>query len=204
MTPRFFKIDRCSVIPGDWGDYGDILQHGMSMHSPRVDGKIALERTGPFIPPITFPGIGTAIVTTSARNSLEQSGLSEFSFAPVEKKHVVELPWETWDLNASEPEQYPETGEPEDYILLKPHNSKVADTLGDLWEIVVPQTATIIRPTSIVESYKDLKLDLGSWNGCDLVRGSGYGSMLFTERARDWLLERWSEFVCFSQFPTAN
>jgi hypothetical protein len=174
------------------------------MNSSRVDGKLALERTGPFIPPITFPGIGTAIVTSSARNSLEQSGLSGFSFAPVEKKLIVELRWETWDLNAPEPEQYPETGEPEDYILIRAHSPKVADALGDLWEIVVPQTATILRPTPIVKSYRDLRLDLSTWNGCDLVRGSGYGSMLLTERARDWFLEQWSEFVSFDEFPVSD
>jgi hypothetical protein len=204
MMRKFFKIEGRSVIPGDWGDYGDILQHGMSMHSPRVDGKIALERTGPFILPITFPGVGTAIVTTSARNSLEQSGLSGFSFASVIKKHIAALRWETWNLNASEPEQYPETGEPEDYILLNPHSQNVADALGDLWEIVVPKAATILRPSSIVQSYKDLSLDRKTWNGCDLLRGSGYGSTLFTERARDWFLERWSEFVCFNEFPTED
>ena len=42
-------------IEAPWGDYGRILYHGMSMHEPRLGGKIRLERTGPEIFPITFP-----------------------------------------------------------------------------------------------------------------------------------------------------
>ena len=40
-----------------WGDYGDVLVNGMSSGGRDDDGFIKLERTGPFIPPITFPGI---------------------------------------------------------------------------------------------------------------------------------------------------
>lgn len=83
---NFFKISGRSVSHGEWGDYGDILQHGMTAHSRRVDGKLALERTGPYIPPITLPGIGDIVLTSEARQLLEASDLSGFSFAPVEKK----------------------------------------------------------------------------------------------------------------------
>jgi len=47
---KFYAINGRTVIRGQWGDYGDILQHGMTAHLPRVDGKLALERTGSYIP----------------------------------------------------------------------------------------------------------------------------------------------------------
>src|SRR5262249_14925382 len=46
-----------------WGDYGDILFHGMTAHLDRHDEMLQLERTGPYMPPITFPGIGDIVVT---------------------------------------------------------------------------------------------------------------------------------------------
>jgi len=186
IMPTFFKIEGRSILPESWGDYGDILQHGITAHSSRVNGNLALERTGPYIPPVTLPGIGDIILTTEARRLLESSGLTGFAFRPVEKKPVVEVHWENWDLNDEKPPEYPDSGEPEDYILGKEHSETAADALGDLWEVLVENTARILRLTPIVSSYTDLRLELSSWNGADLIRGSGYGSMLFTERAQEW------------------
>ena len=86
----------------------------MTTHRPRLAGKLALERTGPYIPPITLPG--DIVLTSEARNLLEVSGLSGFSFLAVEKALIVELHWESWNLTADEPAEYPESEEPEDYI----------------------------------------------------------------------------------------
>lgn len=200
--PTFFKIDGRSILPESWGDYGDILQHGMTAHSSRIDGNLALERTGPYIPPITLPGIGDIILTTEAKRLLESSGLTGFAFRPVEKKLIVELHWENWDLNEEQPPEYPDSGEPEDYILGKKHSKTASDALGDLWEVSLAFTATILRPTEVVRSYRDLRFDLSSWNGADLIRGSGYGSMLFTDRAQEWFTGRWGEYIQFDEFPT--
>lgn len=200
MSARFFAIEGRSIIPGLWGDYGDILQHGMTAHRPRVDGKLALERTGPYIPPITLPGIGDLVVTSEARTELEASGLSEFSFVGVEKLLIVELSWEQWDLNAEDPAEFPRSGEPEDYILGKAHSPKASEALGELWEVVVPRTATVLR-TRGRASGQVLKIDLSTWNGADLFRSNDYGSVLFSERARDWFSERWGNYVTFVDFP---
>ncbi len=202
MSLEFFKIDAVSIIHGDWGDYGDILQQGLAAHSPRVDGRLALERTGPYIPPITLPGF-SIVITDAVRTLVESSGLTGFSFLPVEKKLIVELHWETWNFSAEEPAEYPNSGEPEDYILGKPHSPTVAMAMGELWELVVPINVTVLRPTPIVSSYKDLRIDLKTWNGADLLRGKEYGGILFSKRARDWFAERYSRYVKFDPFSAA-
>ena len=74
--------------------------------------------------------------------------------------------------------------------------------MGDLWELFVPETAKILRPKSIVDSYKELRLDLSTWNGTDLFRSDGYACILFTERARTWFTEQWEEYIEFDEFPT--
>ena len=204
MPAGFFKISGRSIIPRGWGDYGHILQHGIAAHLPSADGRLALERAGPYIPPITLPGIGDIVLTSEAQKLLELSALSGFSFLPVEKTLVVELHWETWNLDAEQPAEFPESGEPEGYILGKPHSPNAATELGELWEIVVPSTATILRPRSVVSSYKELRIDLNTWNGSDLFRGEGYGSILFSERARNWFCEHWEKYVqFFYEFPAA-
>jgi hypothetical protein len=73
--------------------------------------------------------------------------------------------------------------------------------MGEIWELVVPSSVKILRSTPVVESYKDLRVDLKSWNGADLVRSDGYGGILFTEFARKWFAERWNRYMIFDEFP---
>jgi hypothetical protein len=200
MAPSFFKIGGRPVFPKDWGDYGDILQDGMTSHLSRQDGKLALERTGPYIPPITLPGIGDIVLTSEARKLLKSSGLSGFSFLPVEKTLIVELHWETWDLNSEEPAEFPESGEPEGYILGKPHSPASAAAMGELWEVIVPPTVKILRSKMSLD--EELSIDLSTWSGADLIRSNDYDSTFFSERARDWFSERWGNYVQFDQFTT--
>lgn len=130
MTVRIFKIDDRPVTKKDWGDYGHILQHGMCSHVSGYEGPLQIERTGPYVPPITLPGIRNVILTTPSKQLLDSSGLTGFSFRPVKKALTVELHWETWDWSAEEPEEFPESGEPEDYILGQPDSPKASAALG--------------------------------------------------------------------------
>jgi hypothetical protein len=202
MATSIFIIDGNSYIEERWGDYGHILQHGMADHSPRTDGVLALERTGPFIPPITLPGLGHVVLTSSARKLLESSGLTGFSFRPVKKVLTVELHWENWDLKAEDPPYFADSGEPEDYILGQPNSPSASAALGELWEVIVPDTARILQPKPVADSYKDLLLGLSTWNGADLFRSDGYATILFSERGRAWFSEHWGEYVKFQEFPT--
>src|SRR5262245_28569859 len=101
-----------------WGDCGDILMHGF-----QADGEseqMRLMRTGPFIPPITFPPL-SCVVTDKLRGSMLSSGLTGLDFVPVIKHKIVKLNWEEWDRTIEpEPWQLPER-EPEDYILRRRH-----------------------------------------------------------------------------------
>jgi hypothetical protein len=202
MPTLIFKIDGRSNIEDKWGDYGHILHHGMAYHLPGAEGLLAVERTGPFVPPITIPGLGDVVLTSSARKLLESSGLTGFSFRPVKKVLTVELHWENWDLEAEDPPHFPDSGEPEDYILGQPNSPSASAALAELWEVIVPATASILRPKSVADSYKELLLDLSTWNGADLFRSDDYASILFSERGRSWFSEHWGEYDEFQEFPT--
>src|SRR5690349_19087655 len=127
-----------------WGDYGDILVSGMTAHLGRQNDLLQIERTGPYVPPLVNSGLWDIIVTNAVKGNLELSGLIGINFKPVIKKHIVELNWTTWDLDADEPPHYPDTGEPEDYILHGEHSASVSDDIGDLWELVTSARGTFV------------------------------------------------------------
>lgn len=152
-----------------WGDYGDILIHGMACHLEREDDIIQLERTGPFVPSITFPGIFEIVVNCEFKNKLLQENFTGLSFKPVKKAKIVELHWENWDRNKDEPQYYPDSGEPEDYILQKSHSKEISDRIGDLWELVSSNhrehdfyRSNYQSPTIVSERVKDFLEDQAS------------------------------------------
>lgn len=170
---------RLSMAKPPWGDYGDILISGMTAHADRTgDGLLRLERTGPFVPPVTVAGFGDLLVTDEFRAELDRSPLAGLEYRPVEKAHIVRLRWEDWDLTAEDPPWYPESGEPEDYVLARPHDPDLAAQLGPIWEVVLP--------------------DADGPADADLVRDpSGFPPIAASQRARDWLEEhagRWLSF----------
>jgi hypothetical protein len=131
-NPRVYRLTKPEHLLPDWGDYSDILVHGMSRHLSRRGMSLRLERTGPFVPPVSFPG--DVVVTDAVKRSLEQN-LSSLIFRPIVKTRIVRLDWHHWDTTSEDPPIYPESGEPEDYILAEPHDPVLAAELGDLWEL---------------------------------------------------------------------
>ena len=184
-------IKTLDAAPHPWGDYGDILAHGMTDPLERApDGGLELERTGPFVPPITFPAVSVIVVTDDFRRRLEQSGLGGFTFRPVHKTRIVRLHWHEWDADAPEPPQLPDSGEPEDYVLESPHDAAVGQAIGPLWEVV-------LRPGITVRREPSIQVLAATWTGTDLFLADGVGYIYASERAQEWLLStvpRWVRF----------
>lgn len=162
------------TIEAPWGDYGHILQQGMSIHLPRVNGIIQLERTGPDIYPITIPF--DIIVTAECKRHFERSSLTGATFKPVIKSRIVDLDWSDWDVTDEEPPEYPDSGEPEGYILSRPHSEEVANSMPDLFEMVLSE---------------DTSLDVfhlpGTWVNA------------VSKRARNWFTANYGDYVAFDE-----
>jgi hypothetical protein len=119
-----------------WGDYGNILVSGL-VDRDETSGLLLIERTGPFVPPISIGGLHSPVVVTdSFRRELEGSGLTGFGFQPAVKQRIVRLAWERWDRSAAEPAEYPAEGEPENYVLGRQHDPELAEAIGPLWELL--------------------------------------------------------------------
>ena len=132
MTSQVFALGPAKA---PWGDYGRILLHGMSSHLPRENGTIQLERTGPFVPPLSFPGVGDVIATDATVEMLATSGLTPVQWKPVAKRRIAELDWRSWHLSASSPAALPPHGKPEAYVLENPHAPELAQAMPALWEL---------------------------------------------------------------------
>jgi hypothetical protein len=174
----------------DWGDYSKVLVSGMTARLDRQDGMLQLERTGPFVPPISLPGLGDVVVTNGLKQRLERSGLSGLGLLPVIKKRIVLLEWEKWDQMAAEPQEYPESGEPEDYILERLHSDEVAQQLGEMWEIKLEEHAQFMPGQGLAD-----------WDGTDWFRAAGQLTVYVSEEARKWLEKEVPRWVDFKEVP---
>jgi len=171
-----------------WGDYGRILVHGMSAHLRRVDGRIQLERTAPFVPPLSLPGVGDIVVTDDLRAQLEREGISGMVFHPVDKARVVHLEWTHWDRSAGAPARCPKSGEPEDYILAHPHDQIAADSLGELWELA-PTVGGQLARQALSRSLRlhRFTLQAATQPSADIFRAQNMRCVLVTDRLRRFL-----------------
>jgi hypothetical protein len=149
-----------------WGDYGSLLVHGLNRG--RRDGKIQLERAGPYVPPITFAGLFDVVVTDGFRQRLEAARFRGITFREVVVAKVVRIDWRDWDLTAEKPREFPPGGEPENYILEGAHDPAVAASIGPLWELVVAGRVVGRRdpppaPTPLEEEEERQNLERAKW-----------------------------------------
>ena len=203
MDARVFDVRQRPIVA--WGDYGHVLQHGMGLMLPRRDGFMVLLRTGPFIPPITFPGWPSfdtrgsgVVVVDSVRTALESSGLIGLTFQPVLKGRIVWLPWHEWDLKADRPHFHPPEGEPENYVLEEIHSAKAADALGDLWELVPNAIDWIERQVQLGkdgERTVQFRILQERRDDTDFFCIKPSAMLFCSARAKEWLESRWSAWV---------
>ena len=167
-----------------WGDYGNILISGL-VDRDETSGLLLIERTGPFVPPISIGGLHSPVVVTDAfRRELEGSGLTGFGFQPVVKQRIVRLAWERWDRSAAEPAEYPAEGEPENYVLGRQHDAELAEAIGPLWELLVKSEDVVLGQP-------------------DFLRDTRYFSSVYVSAAAHrWLATRAGEWLRFEAPPS--
>jgi hypothetical protein len=186
-----------------WGDYGRILVHGMTGRLARRGGKngqLQLERTGPFVPPITFPGIGDVIVTAEMKQAMERAGFRGLEFRSVQKKRIVSVPWHEWDRGAQEPSYFPDESEPENYVLAQRHDPQLAEAIGEIWEVVRPVEDDVLLARVGARSDDAQSHDVKQpWTGADLFRVSYDGHDYVSARARRWFEAYFPEWTSFRE-----
>jgi hypothetical protein len=186
-----------------WGDYGSILAAGLPSRRDEKTGRLLLERAGPFVPPMIFNTeslVGfIVLVTQSFREKLEAANFGDLVFKPTVKKHIVRVPWETWDRQTRLPPVMPDSGEPAKYILDQKHSEQTAAEMEEIWEFVAPELPFKIEKKERIRAFQSrwhITSPKGEHRG--LFRAPGKGQVLFVdETGRRWFereAQRWIDF----------
>jgi hypothetical protein len=168
-----------------WGDYGELLLAGMTMHKERKNGLLQVERTGPYVPPMIVSGLWDIIVTDKIKAELDLAGLQGIKFAPTLKTRIVLIDWTTWNFENDEPLFYPDSGEPEDYILGKPHSAELSGQIGLLWELVIHKSG----------HYSDNGDFTPGPLSFDIFMPENRGYIFATEKAKQWIEQYAGDWV---------
>ena len=143
-----------------------------------------LERAGPYVPAITFPG-PDVVVTSAFVQAFAASSLTGLTFRPVNLAKAVTIRWESWDHAARSPPVYPPSGEPESYILDAPHDVACADAMKPLSELDAPLAGTA---TSVMVGFRRYVRTIHSNpDHPDFFRVSGLRYLIVSDRARAWI-----------------
>jgi hypothetical protein len=191
--------------PDLWGDHGRILAGGIVRRSDMESKPNLLLRTGPFIPPISFP-FRHVVVTEESRSKFVQSDLGNFAFRDIEKFRIRKLHWELWDRSADVPEQYPRGGEPERYIYGGWHSRAAAKAMGPIWELVLPESAITAGVRILREGRRkpgeriwDVMVDIDTWLGDHFFRSINKGHIIASEVGADWLSSHFREWLSLTE-----
>jgi hypothetical protein len=149
---------------------------------------------------MTNPGVVDVVITQTLRIDLERAGFSGLGFKPVIKTHIVDLDWSSWDRSAPNPAEYPTTGEPEDYILSRPHAPDIANAIGDIWQLWPSHQGRAVQMADGVA------LVGATAKSSDFVLAPlGRNDYVFvSERVTRWLAERTGEWIRFKEFPVID
>jgi hypothetical protein len=198
---KFYRLRQIEF----WGDYGSILMKGLPAKRDAQNGQLLLERAGPFIPPMVFTlesSVGyIVLVTQSFREKLETAYFGDLAFKPTIKKHIVNIPWQTWDRQARLPSKLPDSGEPEEFVLGQKHSKEAAATMEEIWEFDAPVLpCKIEKRERLHASHHRWYLNYPEGKHRGLFRPPGNGHVLFVdELGRSWFEREGQGWVDFDE-----
>ena len=176
-----------------WGDYGDVLAHGFA-NLTEDRSTLELQRTGPFIPPLTQPSYHFVVVTESCLSQLHAAGLTGFTTVPVVVTKSPQVDWRQWKPYGEKEMKYPAGGEPENYIERRKHSPDASSEFG-------PLTALLFQPGIDFVFGKDAHVVASSWAGTDffVARTNRPVYNYVSQRGRDWLTAYVGDWVAFEE-----
>lgn len=166
-----------------WGDCGRILASGLTRRGRDSQGRLILERSGPFVPPISFPSKG--VIATGEFKLAFQQRFRGCSFLPVVKHHTPVVHWEGLDRSGVVPEQF--LGAVEGHILDQPHSEVASKQIGELWELQLPEGGVTTSVRDRATRKWNVTFDPKSWTGSDLFMSATQRILIATSAGASWL-----------------
>ena len=194
---RFYLL----MPPYFWGAFSIVLVSGSFGDPMRVDGVLQLERTGPFMPPVTMPETGSLVLSADAADEVRRQW-PDSELLPVHKSKIVMIRWETWDRSNEDPFLIPCDGEPDSYILDGLHSEAASAGLGDLWELPLTEgaDATFVK---LGPGERDILIRSSTWNGADVFT-VGRGIIVVSETGKKFFESVANEWLSFRELKSAD
>lgn len=147
-----------------WGDYGNTLFRGfLNVMDKEFHDLVTpeLERTGPYVPDMYIANTRDLVIKDKVRNIFEDCNITGIkSYRGINKKKIVRLNWEDWDQSLENPQYYPPSGNPENYIIKGKHDESIAKSLPEFWnpQIAEQRVLKVVSKEKDWENFSHLKL----------------------------------------------
>lgn len=176
-----------------WGDYGNMLFSGLLkvLDENYNDLEIPeIERAGPYFPDIYMANTCNIIVTDRVKTLLESSGISGITgYRRAIVKKMVDIDWQSWDLDSEDPLFYPKGISPENYIRKGVNSENLMQTAPQVWELLVDRVGKINKVSDARDYIGYSNLALASSPGIDIFQPQNMLFIVVSERFKD-LIER--------------
>lgn len=200
---KFYRLKNKQM---PWGDYGEILFAGYNFQDKK-SGNFYISRTAPFLPCVyRDPREAFLFITENLKTKLEQSSLKGLAFQQAIKDKIVSLAWETWNLSAPEPTIYPSGDmDAEEYIIRRKHNQQLAETMEDIWAVVLPIKGLATRNGELVlQSIGESDIFTVEINSGNILSQD----IFVSEKAMLWFVEHSEDCLtfepCITKMATDN
>ncbi|MCV9933865.1 hypothetical protein OIU80_16400 [Flavobacterium sp. LS1R47] len=136
-----------------WGDYGNTLFRGFLnvMDDNYNDLEIpTIERTGPYVPDIYTVNSVNIIVSEKVKKIFKENAITGIiGYKEIKIKKIVNIDWEKWEKN-KDPEFYPKSGEPEDYIFKGKNDITLLQKIPQLWSLNIIEKYSLYKMSNKV------------------------------------------------------
>ena len=190
------EIYRIDQIDTEWGSYSSIMVSGFFGHpNGRADdveteddaeSNFEILRTGPFVPPITFPG-GDCVIDEVTMMALKQTDFHGYHLTPVKIGKMVNRDWQNWDRtrefdfsNYADVEIYC----PEDLVLKPKGDESLLSSVGRYWKL--DAEVVDFGWAENFDGKERISWSLSSINDNDFSCPS-FGLVYVTKRVKTWI-----------------
>lgn len=189
-SPKIYRLRRPDL---PWGDYGDVLAHGFASLTDDLSA-LELQRSGPFVPPISQPSRSYVVITKKVLSALRASGLTGYTTIPVTVTKSPKIDWRSWEPYGEKEMKYPAGGDPANYIERRKHSPDASRDFGVL-------TGLIFKPSIDFVYGNDAHVVGASWDGSDffVARVDRPHYNYVSEAARNWLEQHVGDWVSFEE-----
>ena len=174
-----------------WGDYGAMLFSGLLkvLDEHYDDLEIPeIERTGPYFPDIYMANTSNIIVTGRVKTLLESSDISGITgYRRAIVKKMVDIDWQSWDLDSEDPLFYPKGNSPINYIRQGANSEDLMRSAPQAWELLVGRDGEIKKLSDTRDYFDFSNLVLASSPSIDIFQPKNMLFIVVSERFKAFI-----------------